>query len=243
MGRNLLCCQPREMSRWGGRFGADRGLDFLGPWGRSRQEEAPGALPLGAHSLRKENVGLETLQGAPSLEAVAPPLNTHTRSLLTACFSVWSRGHLVWGLALPAPSGPVWAQLSSVLDLRDTALPPLSPGKDSFPDPFPGLSGRAPPRRACLMLQPQGCAPPRLPRESRGPSLERGPEGPGLPKEHEPPSWSPRGGCRRVARPHQGRPCRPDLEAGCGWAVGGGRRAVGSQASVQPRTWFIVVPG
>ena len=79
VGRNLLCCRPREMSRWGGRFGADRGLDFLGPWGRSRQEEAPGALPLGAHSLRKENVGLEILQGAPSLEAV-PPQHTHTHT-------------------------------------------------------------------------------------------------------------------------------------------------------------------
>lgn len=81
------------------------------------------------------------------------------------------------------------------------------------------------------MLQPQECAPPRLPRELRGPSLERGLEGPGLPKEHEPGSWSPRGGCRQADVDRQPGRTRVVRSAPTWRRAGGGRQAAGCRKS------------
>ena len=130
--RGPCLCQPLGVHSCAMRMGCPHSLGCVPglPGPTARHAWAPHGWP-------------ETLRGAPSLEAVTPH---HTHSLPTACFSVWSWGRPGWGLALPAPGGPVWAQLSLVFHLHDTvrvtpALPQFSPGKDPFPDLFSGLSG------------------------------------------------------------------------------------------------------
>lgn len=63
MGRNLLCCRPREMSRWVGGLGLTEGWIS---WDLGQeQEEASRGPAFGAHSLRKENVGLRSFRSPP----------------------------------------------------------------------------------------------------------------------------------------------------------------------------------